>query len=330
MNKFINTKRRMNSIDMNNKSFYNYFIKRNKRNSRNSRNNNVSSLFKQINITFQKDKDKMNIENSNLFSYFYKPNFENIYNKKKNKSIPNKTINKFYKSKDFFEQSINSFNKTELLFKNKFIRNKNKNQYIQINSIGPEIPLNNLLKDKDNEYKSKYNIIKDNNHSNKFDKNKILDILNFQTKSNFNNKYKLIFKSSDIKKRNLIRNYFSLIKSNLKEEFKTLDTPKKNSYNKNETNMNIIRDFDLFYNINKTCITNYKFKSKRLLRTIPIIINSKFKKEENNKEKDIKYKNIINTSKNDYNENDETFSFYSTKNPIFQTETSLKKKYYFK
>ena len=83
MNKFINTKRRMNSIDMNNKSFYNYFIKRNKRNSRNSRNNNVSSLFKQINITFQKDKDKMNIENSNLFSYFYKPNFENIYNKKK-------------------------------------------------------------------------------------------------------------------------------------------------------------------------------------------------------------------------------------------------------
>ena len=329
MNSFINTKRRITSIDINNKSFYNYIIKRNKRNSRN---NNVSSLFKQINKTFQKDKDKMNIENSNLFSYFYKPNFENIYNKKKYKSIPNKTINKFYKAKDFLDQSINTFNNTQLLFRNKFIRNKNKNQYIYINSIGPEIPLNNLLKDKGNEYKTKYQIIKDNKHSNRFDKNKILNILKFQTKSNFNNKYKLIFKSSDIKKRNLIKNYFSLIKKNLKEEYKTVETPQKNLYKNNETNanMNINRDFDLFYNINKTCISNYKFKSKRLLRTIPILINSKFKKEEINEEKDIKFKSIINTSKNDYNDNDETFSFYSTKNPIFQTETNLKKKYYYK
>jgi len=329
MNSFINTKRRITSIDINNKSFYNYIIKRNKRNSRN---NNVSSLFKQINKTFQKDKDKMNIENSNLFSYFYKPNFENIYNKKKYKSIPNKTINKFYKAKDFLDQSINTFNNTQLLFRNKFIRNKNKNQYIYINSIGPEIPLNNLLKAKGNEYKTKYQIIKDNKHSNRFDKNKILNILKFQTKSNFNNKYKLIFKSSDIKKRNLIKNYFSLIKKNLKEEYKTVETPQKNLYKKNETNanMNINRDFDLFYNINKTCISNYKFKSKRLLRTIPILINSKFKKEEINEEKDIKFKSIINTSKNDYNDNDETFSFYSTKNPIFQTETNLKKKYYYK
>ena len=329
MNSFINTKRRITSIDINNKNFYNYIIKRNKRNSRN---NNVSSLFKQINKTFQKDKDKMNIENSNLFSYFYKPNFENIYNKKKYKSIPNKTINKFYKAKDFLDQSINTFNNTQLLFRNKFIRNKNKNQYIYINSIGPEIPLNNLLKDKGNEYKTKYQIIKDNKHSNRFDKNKILNILKFQTKSNFNNKYKLIFKSSDIKKRNLIKNYFSLIKKNLKEEYKTVETPQKNLYKNNETNanMNINRDFDLFYNINKTCISNYKFKSKRLLRTIPILINSKFKKEEINEEKDIKFKSIINTSKNDYNDNDETFSFYSTKNPIFQTETNLKKKYYYK
>ena len=313
---------------MNNSGFYNYLIKRNKRNSRN---NKVSSLFKQINKSFQKDKDKMNIENSNLFSYFYKPNFENIYNKKKYKSIPNKTINKFYKAKDFLEQSINTFKNTELLFRNKFIRNKNKNQYIYINSIGPEIPMNNLLKVKDNEYKTKYQIIKDNNHSNRFDKNKILNIINFQTKSNFNNKYKLIFKSSDNKKRNLIKNYFSLIKKNLKEEYKTFETPKKNLYNKDETNinMNINRDFDLFFNINKTYISNYKFKSKRLLRTIPILFNSKFKKEDIKEEKDVNYKSIINASKNDYNENDETFSFYSTKNPIFQTETNLKKKYYY-
>ena len=43
----------------------------------------------------------------------------------------------------------------------------------------------------------------------------------------------------------------------------------------------------------------------------------------------MKYKNIINSNKNDYNEINETFSFYSTKNPKFQTENNLKKKCYY-
>ena len=77
-----------------------------------------------------------------------------------------------------------------------------------------------------------------------------------------------------------------------------------------------------------THTSHYKFKSKQILRTIPIIINSKFK-ERINGEKDMKYKKIINTSKNDNNEIYETISFYSTKNPKFQTETNLKKKIYY-
>ena len=322
MNSYINTKKRIFSIDMNNKSFYN--ISKNKTIYRNS---NVLSLFKKINKTFQKDKDKMNIESSNLFSYFHKPNYKYFYDNIRYKSIPNKKINKCYKSKDFLEQPINSLNSTELLFKNKFIRENNKNQYIQINSIGPEIPINNLLKAKDNEYKSKYQIVKDNNYNDRFDKDKILNILKTQTQSNFNNKYKLIFKSSDINKRNSIRRYFSLIKKNLKKEFKTVETPSKNIYQKNEININ--KDISLFKKaINKTHTSHYKLKSNKILRTIPVIINPK-KKERNNEERDIKYKNIINTNKNDYNEIYETISFYSTKNPIFQTDTNLKKKCYY-
>ena len=322
MNSYINTKKKIFSIDMNNKSFYN--ISKNKTIYRNS---NVLSLFKKINKTFQKDKDKMNIESSNLFSYFHKPNYKYFYDNIRYKSIPNKKINKCYKSKDFLEQPINSLNSTELLFKNKFIRENNKNQYIQINSIGPEIPINNLLKAKDNEYKSKYQIVKDNNYNDRFDKDKILNILKTQTQSNFNNKYKLIFKSSDINKRNSIRRYFSLIKKNLKKEFKTVETPSKNIYQKNEININ--KDISLFKKaINKTHTSHYKLKSNKILRTIPVIINPKIK-ERNNEERDIKYKNIINTSKNDYNEIYETISFYSTKNPIFQTDTNLKKKCYY-
>ena len=322
MNSYINTKKRIFSIDMNNKSFYN--ISKNKTIYRNS---NVLSLFKKINKTFQKDKDKMNIESSNLFSYFHKPNYKYFYDNIRYKSIPNKKINKCYKSKDFLEQPINSLNSTELLFKNKFIRENNKNQYIQINSIGPEIPINNLLKAKDNEYKSKYQIVKDNNYNDRFDKDKILNILKTQTQSNFNNKYKLIFKSSDINKRNSIRKYFSLIKKNLKKEFKTVETPSKNIYQKNEININ--KDISLFKKaINKTHTSHYKLKSNKILRTIPVIINPKIK-ERNNEERDIKYKNIINTSKNDYNEIYETISFYSTKNPIFQTDTNLKNKCYY-
>ena len=322
MNSYINTKKRIFSIDMNNKSFYN--ISKNKTIYRNS---NVLSLFKKINKTFQKDKDKMNIESSNLFSYFHKPNYKYFYDNIRYKSIPNKKINKCYKSKDFLEQPINSLNSTELLFKNKFIRENNKNQYIQINSIGPEIPINNLLKAKDNEYKSKYQIVKDNNYNDRFDKDKILNILKTQTQSNFNNKYKLIFKSSDINKRNSIRKYFSLIKKNLKKEFKTVETPSKNIYQKNEININ--KDISLFKKaINKTRTSHYKLKSNKILRTIPVIINPKIK-ERNNEERDIKYKNIINTSKNDYNEIYETISFYSTKNPIFQTDTNLKNKCYY-
>ena len=291
-----------------------------------NQNSNTLSLFKKINKACQKDKDKdkMNIENSNLFSYFHKSNYKYFSDKRKYKSIPNKKITNCYKSKDFLEQSINSLSNNELLFKNKFIRDNNKNQYIQINSIGPEITINNLLKAKDNIYKSKYQIIKDNNYSDRFDKNKILKILKFQTQSNFNNKYKLIFKSSDINKRNSIRKYFSLIKKNLKEEFKTVETPTKNLYQKKGININ--KDISLFKkNINKTHTPRYKLKSNKLLRTIPVIINSKIK-ENINGEKDMKYKNIINSSKNDYNEIYETISFYSTKNPIFQTETNLKKK----
>ena len=71
---------------------------------------------------------------------------------------------------------------------------------------------------------------------------------------------------------------------------------------------------ELFNNISKTKIKPIP---------IPIVLNS------DNKKKDIVINNIKNKSfnKSNYNnENNDLFSFYSTRNPIFQTELSNKKK----
>jgi len=262
-----------------------------------------------------KDKDKINLEKTKLFS-----KFDKLYSKNKtNKEYINFNYNsfnfkKYNNIKEKLHPIINEFNNNnEFIFKNKFIRDKNKNKKIniQINIIGHEVSMNNILKSKKN--KNTYHIIKDNinnNNNNINNKNKILNVLRIQTKSNFNNKYKLIFKSSNKKNRNLIQNYFSLIKKELRKDFESLSSEKI----KNNTKKKVIRNrVELFNNISKTKIKPIP---------IPIVLNS------DNKKKDIVINNIKNKSfnKSNYNnENNDLFSFYSTRNPIFQTELSNKK-----
>ena len=155
--------------------------------------------------------------------------------------------------------------------------------------------------------------------NNIYDKNKIFNILRVQTKSNFNNKYKLLFKSSNIKKRNLIQNYFSSIKKNKKSNFDNTTTCirkydlKKNSYNNKNINKKLY-DF-----INNKYIQN----TKRKIITIPISSNKK--KNESKRVKSIK-NNSFNKNKIDNVENNDFFPFYSTKNPIFQTEINFRTK----
>ena len=106
-----------------------------------------------------KDKDKTNLENTNLY---YKFN-QFLFNKKFENNKLNLNINlKKSKSnnKDNSDPSFNIFDNNDL-FKNKLIRQSNKNQNIQINVIGHEISINNLLKGKMNKYI--YNIVNDRN-----------------------------------------------------------------------------------------------------------------------------------------------------------------------
>ena len=279
--------------------------------------NHISPSSNKINKN-SKDKDKINLENIKLFSSYNKNLFNN---KKKCLNIKNNSlILKKYnnRNKGNSQPFINILNNNELLFKNKFIRDKNKSQIAQINIIGYDISANNLI----NKYA--YSIIKDNRNNCFYDKNKILNALKTQTKSNFNNKYRLIFKSPNTKKRNLIQNYFAFIKKDLKKDFGNISSFTPRSYN------------NIIYNTNKnnrmekiSKDSSRTYISERKIVSIPILIKSKNKNKEQKKIKKEKNKININENKNQNNnniENCEDFSFYSTKNPIFQTEIKFKKK----
>ena len=286
--------------------------------------NHASPSSIKINKLFSKDKDKINLENIKLFSNYNKNLFNN---KKKYLNIKNNSFNlKKYnnRNKANTHPFINILNKKELLFKNKLIRDKNKTQIAQINIIGYDIAANNLI----NKYV--YSVIKDNRNNNFYDKNQILNVLRTQTKSNFNNKYKLCFKSPNTKKRNLVQNYFAFIKKDLKKDFGNMSSFTPRCYNNN-----IIYNTNKKNRIERMCKDSSKtYLSERKIISIPILIKSKNKnkiKEENgNKTKNDKNKNNINknTKINVSNnlDNNEDFSFYSTKNPIFQTEIKIKKK----
>ena len=85
--------------------------------------------------------------------------------------------------------------------------------------------MKNLLTTKNNKFfENKYQVIKDDENDTIHNKNKILHIIRTQTKSNFNNKYRLMFKSSNMKKRNLIQNYFSLLKQDIKFDYEPINS----------------------------------------------------------------------------------------------------------
>ena len=157
------------------------------------------------------DKDKINLENINYLDKV-------IFNKKTSQTQSNSFHSKFnnsYIKKVYNPLLINKNN----IFANKLIRNFNKKE-IQINIFQQEISMQKLLTA--NNYKNldiKYEVIKDEKNDTINNKNKILNIIRTQTKSNFNNKYRVKFKSSNKKKRNLIQNYFSLIKKDLKYNY---------------------------------------------------------------------------------------------------------------
>ena len=168
------------------------------------------------------DKDKINLENLNYLE-------KNIFNKNSLKTQNNSFNTNFHNVTDKNIYHPLSINKN--LFANKLIRNYNKINDIQINIYDQEISMKNLLTTKRNKFfDNKYQIIKDDKNDTNHNKNKILHIIRTQTKSNFNNKYKLMFKSSNIKKRNLIQNYFSLLKQDIKFDYEPINSTGRRKY----------------------------------------------------------------------------------------------------
>ena len=221
------------------------------------------------NINYQNnepDRDKITLENINYLK-------RDIFKKKS-----------LFKQNSFYSKK-NNYSKKELnhpllinkdnLFGNKLIRNLNKIKNIQINIFEQEISMKKLLTTKRMKMiENKYQVIKDdkNNINNK---NKILNIIRTQTKSNFNNKYRLMFKSSNKKKRNVIQNYFSLIKRDIKYNYDQINSTRRNNYSKDinypelsfRSKSKLKINKDILNNINYSHITE---KKKKLI-FIPIL-----------------------------------------------------------
>ena len=159
----------------------------------------------------ESDKDKINFENINYLE-------KDIFSKKVSKTQYNSLYSKFNNS--YIKNICNPILKNKNnIFRNKLIRNFNKKK-IQINIFEHEISMKNIFKEQHNKFlDDKYEVVKDEKSDTINNKSKILNIIRTQTKSNFNNKYRVMFKSANKKKRNLIQNYFSLIKKDLKYNY---------------------------------------------------------------------------------------------------------------
>ena len=225
------------------------------------------------------DKDKINFENLNEIE-------KKIFNRKSlitqnNTSISSK--HNISSKKIDYPLIMNKDN----LFRNKLIRNFNKIKNIHISIFEQEISMKNLLKTtKKNKFmENKYQVIQDERNNTIYDKNKILNIIRTQTKSNFNNKYRLMFKSSNKKKRNDIQNYFSLIKKDMKFDYEPIIATNRKVYTFKENNIPEFRfkkkekikiNRDIFRKKNFSNLIN----NKKKLIFIPILNPNKRRKED--------------------------------------------------
>ena len=226
------------------------------------------------------DKDKISLEYLNYID-------RDIFNKKflrtqsgsffsKFPNVPKKEINR--------RLLINKDN----LFANKLIRNYNKIKEIQISIFEQEISTKSLLTTKKNNIlENKYQIIQDdkNDVNPNNSKSKILKIIRTQTRSNFNNKYRLMFKSSNKKKRNDIQNYFSLIKKDMKFDYEPIIATNRKVYTFKENNIpefsfkkkeKIKINRDIFRKNNFSNLIN----NKKKLIFIPILNPNQRRKED--------------------------------------------------
>ena len=191
--------------------------------------NLISQFCKKLKNKNQKilDKDKTNLEHINLFSYYHKK-YTSEYNKRKQNTYSNGLFNN--KKNIFLNLEKTDNNENKNIFNNKYIRNCNKK--VQTNQICINDYNNSFLNTKTYCFSlEKRKKIKDDNKINNISKEKKIELkeLKTQDKSNFNNKVNLLYKSPNLKKKEEIKKYFSLIKN-----MKNHDLFKKKIINKKQ------------------------------------------------------------------------------------------------
>ena len=193
----------------------------------------ISQFSKKLKNGNQKllDKDKINVEYINLFSYYHKKNTTEL-NARKHKNYINKLLND--NKNRFVNTEKTNIKDCHNLFNNKYIRDCNKQ--VPVNHIFITDYNNSFLVTKKNcfSFEKRKKVVDDSKVNNISKEKKILlKELNFQDKSNFNNKFRLLYKSPNLKKREQVKKYFSLIKKmkNLDLFGKKLINKRKSLYN---------------------------------------------------------------------------------------------------
>ena len=170
----------------------------------------------------------------------------------------------------------------------------------------------------------KNNIINFNNKNNNliaFDDKEMINFFKNQTKSNFNNKYNIIFKTKNDKKKEQIKNCFNKIKNGIC--INEINLELKNNFNRNKKSF--------LQKINKNC-ENKKFNScdnlndenffnfkNRISSAKKIRIQTlNFFYSKNNKENNKNYKKHFKSNLNNYNFNiNKIYSKFNNENNNF-------------
>ena len=185
------------------------------------------------------NKNKVSLNNINILSFYDKkfPQVNNPIKIKHNEFIPIRKYllttenSNLINNKNIFcnlEKLTNNHCKS--LFENKYIREcSQKLIFNQVNITDYNLNYISRFGKRNSSFlKNKNSVIIDDSKINNFcnEKNIILNVMETQSQSNFNNKYKIIYKSADSKKRENIQKYFSNIKKT-----NNLDLPKQNFKN---------------------------------------------------------------------------------------------------
>ena len=209
----------------------------------------------------------------------------------------NKTRNNFNNLKNSYtshnsKANLFSYSKHFPLFSNNLLRNRHELN-IESFSFQPLLVRNNIISFNNNK---KNNLIA-------FEDKEMINFFKYQTKSNFNNKYNIIFKTKNDKKKEQIKNCFKKIKDGIC--INEINLELKNNFIKNNfannQNFNKNKKINSFNNLNDVNFLNFKNRISSAKKIRIQTLNFFYSK--NNKENNKNYKKHFKSNLNNYNFN---------------------------